>query len=647
MDTEDVSSTSDAKALETLSWPSDDLNTLLSNMKSCIPSNDNTNYARRQKKLPWNQIAFKNYSGAECEKVWQGILKKLRLHRLLIEVIADAEKWVAQPWTNFHASKKKNRHPDAPKRPIAPILLYLVDNKHLRKNFPDMKSFRAEINKMYANLPQAEKEKYANQFDLNREEYARKLKIFTLHYPELKSAWGKKSLTTQKKENSALQVYVKNQLNNVSKHDSLPTKELIEKFKNQWENLPTEEKLPWFEKSKKGQIKTQKPTKPKLGPRSVYALFSGKMLGAPELKSIVPKERMAKVSALYKELKPKQIQELQRELKEIVENYKAQTAATDEPDSKSAEKSSKKSRKKKKETADPDGNLNFGDISVISNTGSPSKEDSTVDKSHSFTVDKSHSFTVDKSHSFTEEDIIQTLHNSSNHKTEKDISTQEEIPSPKKKKKKDKNLSRNEIHPDLQSTNISKTDNSIENIDEENRSIRKKKKLKEVSIVEDEANDSKTIVKNESFVTSRKQKDKRKIEAFSQSDISNAHMDTTVEESEETASGKKKRKTKHISDDTNESFHLDTSSKLCRGEPELPPSDPFKLFSMEKRKKKSYSDEKLLKRWSNLDSSIQKSYKKSLKQLNKEYAVKYENFLLSLSDSKLRKYLKKRDMETS
>lgn len=45
-------------------------------------------------------------------------------------------------------------------------------------------------------------------------------------------------------------MYVKEQFNNISMHDSLPTKELIEQFHNQWENLSMAEKLPWFEKSK-------------------------------------------------------------------------------------------------------------------------------------------------------------------------------------------------------------------------------------------------------------------------------------------------------------------------------------------------------------------------------------------------------------
>lgn len=53
------------------------------------------------------KIAFKKYSGHECENVWQGISRNLRRHRLLGEIIEDAEKWATEPWTNYYASKKK------------------------------------------------------------------------------------------------------------------------------------------------------------------------------------------------------------------------------------------------------------------------------------------------------------------------------------------------------------------------------------------------------------------------------------------------------------------------------------------------------------------------------------------------------------
>lgn len=32
----------------------------------------------------------------------------------------------------------QNRHPDLPKKPIAPVLLFVIDNMHLKNNFPDL-----------------------------------------------------------------------------------------------------------------------------------------------------------------------------------------------------------------------------------------------------------------------------------------------------------------------------------------------------------------------------------------------------------------------------------------------------------------------------------------------------------------------------
>lgn len=67
--------------------------------------------------------------------------------------------------------------------------------------------------------------------------------------------------------------------------------------------------------------------------------------------------------------------------------------------------------------------------------------------------------------------------------------------------------------------------------------------------------------------------------------------------------------------------------------------NPFDLFVKEKRTKKEYSDEKLLRKWNNLEKAVHKEYKKKLKEMKNNYLNEYTVFVSRLSKKDLKKFM--------
>lgn len=74
-----------------LGWSSEDDRELVQKVKSTSKDTDKVSYKTRLKQLNWNNIAFKSYSGDECEKRFQTHLKRVRRHRNLNEIATDIE----------------------------------------------------------------------------------------------------------------------------------------------------------------------------------------------------------------------------------------------------------------------------------------------------------------------------------------------------------------------------------------------------------------------------------------------------------------------------------------------------------------------------------------------------------------------------
>lgn len=74
-----------------IGWSSDDDRELVQKVKSTTKQADKVSYKTRLKQLNWNDIAFKSYSGDECEKRFQNHLKHVRRHRNLNEITTDIE----------------------------------------------------------------------------------------------------------------------------------------------------------------------------------------------------------------------------------------------------------------------------------------------------------------------------------------------------------------------------------------------------------------------------------------------------------------------------------------------------------------------------------------------------------------------------
>lgn len=79
---------------------------LLRKIENVLPQKDNLVYKSRCERINWNEVAFEDYSGAQCRIMWEAIQKRLRRFRILQELIEDAKLWISKPWTNFYRGSK-------------------------------------------------------------------------------------------------------------------------------------------------------------------------------------------------------------------------------------------------------------------------------------------------------------------------------------------------------------------------------------------------------------------------------------------------------------------------------------------------------------------------------------------------------------
>lgn len=77
--------------VQIVDWTSDDDRLLVEKIKATLKENDNANYKTRLKQIDWKQIAFKKYSGKNCEDRFNDHLKRVRRHRILKEIVIDVE----------------------------------------------------------------------------------------------------------------------------------------------------------------------------------------------------------------------------------------------------------------------------------------------------------------------------------------------------------------------------------------------------------------------------------------------------------------------------------------------------------------------------------------------------------------------------
>ncbi|XP_075702152.1 nucleolar transcription factor 1-B-like [Rhinoderma darwinii] len=176
-------------------WSQEDTLILLETMKTILPAKDHLKCKSTVSHLDWNKLAFKTYTGEMCRKKWLEITTEVRKFRTLTEVLEDAEELVRYPYKG----KRLKRHPEFPKKPLAPYFRFFLEEKaSYAKLHPEMSNL--DLTKIlsikYKELTDSKKAKYIQDFQNEREDYQKNLAKFREAHPDL-LPYSKKSDTTE------------------------------------------------------------------------------------------------------------------------------------------------------------------------------------------------------------------------------------------------------------------------------------------------------------------------------------------------------------------------------------------------------------------------------------------------------------------
>ncbi|XP_065347409.1 nucleolar transcription factor 1-A-like [Cloeon dipterum] len=343
-------------------WTQADLLKLFSRMEVHIPERDKSKFESCAAKLDWNDIAFDNFSAADCKLKWAAVSLRLRRYRLLKELLDDAKEWVYKPWTNFYRSQKTNRHPKMPKRPLSTYMLFYMEKKDkVAKERPniEMTQLSKIIAEMYKVLPEKQKKKYVDKAQVQREEYTRKMEQFYEEFPELKPTKTKRTKSAKeypgpRKPSTPITHYLKDKMEKHSNEPESERQKLNDQYKLAWKELSDKKRIHWIKmaledeeryKMELAQFKDANPGfadqlhksvlnkeeralyeksigKPEKPPNSGYSLFSRIMLSSEEIKNINHKDRMTQISSMWKNLSPKDKRKYHDKVQQMLEQYK-------------------------------------------------------------------------------------------------------------------------------------------------------------------------------------------------------------------------------------------------------------------------------------------------------------------------------------
>ncbi|XP_004709015.1 upstream-binding factor 1-like protein 1 [Echinops telfairi] len=160
-------------------WSEADIQTLLERIKKDVPPNDNKSFHATLKKMNWERVAFKDFSGKMCEDKWLEISYNLRKSRTLTELVLEAQQHAQNP----SRKKKVKKHPDLPKQPLTAYFRFYKENhSQYTQIHPELSSVELTklVAKKYKELPEEVKQKYSQAFQEERQQYKEKLSQFKL-----------------------------------------------------------------------------------------------------------------------------------------------------------------------------------------------------------------------------------------------------------------------------------------------------------------------------------------------------------------------------------------------------------------------------------------------------------------------------------
>nr|XP_046909525.1 nucleolar transcription factor 1-B-like [Dermatophagoides farinae] len=310
-------------------WSTNDLKTLLENIKKCLPQNDLTKYSTTlEKTINWDQIKFKHFDANECKECAVNIINGLRKYRTLTEMLGDAFEWT---------NKRHLNHPNRPKKPCSLFLRYFLEKRpKLQQQYPN-KSV-AELAKIlstkFAKLSDKKRAKYRRDYEEDLIKYREQMIQFRTKYPEL---FSQRMRTGEKigpeKPRTPFQLYRLSKMKKIPTDTDEDPKAIQDRIREQWNNISEKKHYKFIKKSLKDQERYNQeleefmaanPTytapvimKPLLTkneqelrrryqgmpmrpPNSGYMLFSQIML--KEFKDVPSKEKMVLVAKRWKEM---------------------------------------------------------------------------------------------------------------------------------------------------------------------------------------------------------------------------------------------------------------------------------------------------------------------------------------------------------
>ncbi|GLH14404.1 High mobility group protein D, partial [Gryllus bimaculatus] len=331
-------------------WTPNDLLELMKRMERAIPASDMLTYQSRLQKLDWDMVSFGCRSAQECKDTWMKVQARVRKFRLLRELIEDGKAWAAEPWTHFYRSRKQNRHPDMPRRPLSSYMLfYLATKDKVAKEHPglEMTEISKYIADMYKALPEKKKKKYSDMAAVQRKEYDEKMIQFYQEHPGLipkQEKHDSRSVLGPKKPLPPFKLFLEDKLKRHKNDPGFDKSGFVEKCKEQWKNMPDKKKVIWInwaceeEARYTEELKAYMSQNPEFVPGNVKnvltkeektlreSLFSRLMLASDHMKDFSPKQRMIEISRMWKNLQDTQKKKYQERVNHMLDQYKLEYA---------------------------------------------------------------------------------------------------------------------------------------------------------------------------------------------------------------------------------------------------------------------------------------------------------------------------------
>jgi len=351
------------KGRDSSDWLDNDDMELLQRIKNALPAGDTMKYKSRMNHINWEAISFKEYSADKCKNRWIHIQGYLRHYRILDELVEEAIFSRLRPWTNFNKGGKRQEHPDYPKKPLTSYMIYYLEKKgDILKKQPGLggTDLAREIAKLYNELDDHSKQIYTEKAMVEKELFELKLKNFMSDHPgyapQKSTKYSVKPIPP--KAPTPFKLFCDAKVAEFQVR-GMNAPETREKYREMYKELGDEQRLGWIYKSLQQEkqynedlekFKTEHPEleigakksllskeerhlkektegKPEKPPNCGYNLFSKKMLTSSSLKHLESKERMVKISRMWKGLQDEEKKIYNDEAQRLTHNYKIKHAS--------------------------------------------------------------------------------------------------------------------------------------------------------------------------------------------------------------------------------------------------------------------------------------------------------------------------------